>query len=78
MWLLCNIINKVEENRTFRVHSMDHHKEAGLVTHINRRSNFGRFMLEQGRYVIIPSTFEPNQEKEFLLRLYSERNVHAV
>ena len=57
---------------------MDHHKEAGRVTYINRRSNFGRFMLEQGRYVIVPSTFEPNQEREFLLRFFSERNAHTV
>ena len=53
-------------------------KEAGRVTFINRRSNFGRFKLGHGRYVIIPSTFEPNQERQFLLRFFSERNAHPV
>ncbi|XP_011408714.2 PREDICTED: calpain-5-like [Amphimedon queenslandica] len=70
-------IVKVEDNRTFRIHSMNF-KEVGRVTYINRRSNFGRFTLGQGRYVIIPSTFEPNQERQFLLRFFSERNAHPV
>lgn len=69
--------NQVEENRRYRIHTMDH-KEAGRVTYTNRRSNFGRFTLGQGCYVIVPSSFEPNQEREFLLRFFSERNAHAV
>ena len=69
-------IMKVEENRKYRLHTI--REEAGSVTFSNRRSVFGRFNLTVGRYVVVPSTFEPDQEREFLLRVYSERNVHPV
>ena len=38
---------------------------------------FDRFSLDAGRYVVVPSTFDPAQEREFLLRLFSERSTHA-
>jgi calpain-5 len=69
------LILKVEVNRDHRIHRL--RAEAGRVTFINMRQVFGRFKLSQGRYCIIPSTFEPNQEREFLLRIYTEQNVRA-
>ena len=44
---------------------------------INLRENCGRHKLPPGTYCIIPSTFEPNQEGEFLLRLFTEKKVEA-
>ena len=33
-----------------------------------------RFKLRPGSYAVIPTTFDPNKEGEFLLRIFSERN----
>jgi len=34
-----------------------------------------RFELKPGIYVIIPTTFYPNEEAEFMLRIYTEKAV---
>ncbi|KAF5279505.1 hypothetical protein FQA39_LY05615 [Lamprigera yunnana] len=39
---------------------------------INLREVSCRFMLPPGTYCIVPSTFDPNEEGEFLLRVFSE------
>ncbi|CAH2987358.1 unnamed protein product [Chilo suppressalis] len=40
---------------------------------INLREVSARFKFEPGSYVIVPSTFDPNEEGEFLLRVFSEK-----
>ncbi|KAA0187499.1 Calpain family cysteine protease [Fasciolopsis buskii] len=40
---------------------------------INLREVCGRHKLKPGRYVIIPSTFQPNEEADFMLRIFSEQ-----
>lgn len=45
---------------------------------INRREVSQRYKLEPGVYCIIPSTYEPNVERNFILRLYSEQKYSSV
>ena len=42
---------------------------------INAREVSGRFKFNPGTYVIIPSTFEPGQEGDYLLRVLSEQII---
>ncbi|XP_060688066.1 calpain-5-like [Hemiscyllium ocellatum] len=63
-------IFKVELNREYRLHS-PYQKVTGS-TYIDKRSVSLRTCLKKGRYVIIPSTFEPYVEGDFLLRIYTD------
>ena len=42
---------------------------------INAREVSGRYQLKPGTYVIVPSTYDPDQEGAFLLRILSEKIV---
>ncbi|CAL8102904.1 unnamed protein product [Calicophoron daubneyi] len=50
-----------------------HNSIARSPAFTNMREVAGRHRLPLGQYVIIPSTFEPNQEAKFILRIFSER-----
>ena len=58
---------------------MDYIKEhgatakSGMFTYL--RDVVVRFRLTPGRYVVIPSTFEPKREGKFLLRIFAETNT---
>uniref|UniRef100_A0A8C8EAW2 Calpain-3 n=1 Tax=Otus sunia TaxID=257818 RepID=A0A8C8EAW2_9STRI len=47
--------------------------KARSKTYINMREISERFRLPPSEYVVIPSTYEPHQEGEFILRVFSEK-----
>lgn len=61
---------QVEENRQYRMHSLQHRAASSI--YINSRSVFLRTDQPEGRYVIIPTTFEPGHTGEFLLRVFTD------
>ncbi|XP_043548374.1 calpain-5a isoform X2 [Chiloscyllium plagiosum] len=63
-------VYKVELNRNYRMHTIQQ-KVAGSV-YINSKTIFLREVLPQGRYVIVPTTFEPGIQGEFLLRIFTD------
>ncbi|CAH8530440.1 unnamed protein product [Dicrocoelium dendriticum] len=50
-----------------------HASTARSPAYINMREVCGRHQLKPGRYVIIPSTFQPGDEADFVLRIFSEQ-----
>uniref|UniRef100_A0A182QEQ5 Calpain n=1 Tax=Anopheles farauti TaxID=69004 RepID=A0A182QEQ5_9DIPT len=48
------------------------HLSAAKSTFINLREVTCRFRLPPASYVIVPSTFDPNEEGEFMIRVFSE------
>ncbi|KAJ6657440.1 hypothetical protein lerEdw1_002499 [Lerista edwardsae] len=65
-------IFKVESNREYRMHAMHIQEKVATSPYIDMRTIFLKVLLKQGRYVLIPTTFSPGIETEFLLRLFSD------
>ncbi|XP_076054857.1 calpain-5-like isoform X2 [Oratosquilla oratoria] len=68
-------VMKVEENRRYRVHRF--HEEVATSDYIRTRSIFLREQLHKGRYVVIPTTFKPNEQGEFMFRIFTSRDPSA-
>jgi len=62
---------KVESNREYRLHKRIVGSDCGASDYIRSRHVFLRKTLSPGRYFIIPTTFDPGQDADFLLRLFS-------
>ena len=67
------VVMRVEENRALRVHRV--YPVSGTTTYLNCREIFGRFHLDPGHYILVPTTFEPGKEASFLLRIFTDRRI---
>ncbi|XP_035482413.2 calpain-5-like [Scophthalmus maximus] len=65
-------IFKVELNRKYRMHDILTQQCVGTSTYINARTVFMRCMLPQGRYVIFPTTFEPQTLGDYMIRVFTD------
>ncbi|XP_030387750.1 calpain-A isoform X3 [Scaptodrosophila lebanonensis] len=61
------------DNRPQGIQFFKYKQSVGRSPHfINTREVCSRFKLPPGHYLIVPSTFDPNEEGEFLIRVFSE------
>ncbi|KAG9350232.1 hypothetical protein JZ751_026586 [Albula glossodonta] len=52
--------------------------KARSKTYINMREITQRFQLPPGKYLLVPTTFKPHHEADFMLRIFSEKNVDTL
>ncbi|XP_016076715.1 PREDICTED: calpain-8 [Miniopterus natalensis] len=57
---------------------LGHQPLAQSSTYVNLREVSTRGQLSPGEYVVVPSTFEPFQDGDFCLRVFSERRAGAL
>lgn len=54
---------------------VDYNRSAGTSgSFSNAREVQGRFDLDPGTYIILPCAFKPDEEGEFLLRIFTEKS----
>uniref|UniRef100_A0A8C5A724 Calpain 1 n=1 Tax=Gadus morhua TaxID=8049 RepID=A0A8C5A724_GADMO len=58
-----------------RDYFLTHSSSARSELFINLREVSSRFSLPPGEYIIVPSTFEPQKEGDFVLRVFSEKQL---
>ncbi|XP_062244260.1 calpain-9 [Platichthys flesus] len=47
-------------------------------TYVNMREVSERFTLPPGKYLLVPTTFQPHHEADFLIRIFSEKKAAAL
>ncbi|XP_040892989.1 calpain-9 isoform X2 [Toxotes jaculatrix] len=55
-----------------------HASKARSKTYINMREVSERFTLPPGKYLLVPTTFQPHHEADFLIRIFSEKKAAAL
>lgn len=69
---LIPLLLQVEDNRRYRLHKLTVQERVATSPYSNTRSVFLRRTLQQGRYVLIPTTYIPGVPTKFILRLYTD------
>ncbi|KAI8051469.1 hypothetical protein BDF22DRAFT_744479 [Syncephalis plumigaleata] len=70
------LVMRVEENRKTRL--TEPHNVVAAAPYQNAREVVLRIRLPIGRYVVLPTTFAPGEEADFLLRVYSKPAVFTA
>ena len=72
-------IRQVETNRTCRLHRLPPDSEGETSDYIKTKHIFLRTNMPKtgGRYVIIPTTFNPEETTNFLLRVFTEHQANV-
>lgn len=69
----------VDDSRTtgLKLYSNQLERIGASGPYINSREVTKRFRVEPGNYLIIPSTYDPDRDCEFMLRIFTEENIEA-
>ena len=67
-----------DENRLEKKFFLRHKSCGSTPRHICNREAIQTFSLPEGEYVIVPSTYEPNEEGKFYLRLLTEKSASKI
>lgn len=62
----------LEQKPVFRSFFETNASVARSPAFVNMRETSSRFKLTPGHYLVVPSTYEPNEEAEFMIRIFSE------
>ena len=60
-------------NRKYRIHEKLERVHAGPF--VQSRSILTRVEVKRGRYCLLPSTFDPHREGQYLIRLYTQNSL---
>ncbi|NXS11603.1 CAN5 protein, partial [Neodrepanis coruscans] len=63
---------QVEDNRSYRLHKLTVQERVATSQYINTRTVFLKRILQQGRYILIPTTYHPGIITKFILRLFTD------
>jgi hypothetical protein len=68
---------QVEENRKYRLHEQWHYLPTVIaVDHIRKRELYYRGYLCRGRYILIPSTYKPEETGGHMVRMFSGSDIN--
>lgn len=77
-FLLVSVQAPDNEDQAGKDYFRYHASKARSRTYINTREVSERFTLPPGNYLLVPTTFQPHHEADFLVRIFSEKKAGAL